>query len=119
MCHVLVIEDDWMIADYVSRLLESAGASSVSIAATETDAISAAHARPPALIISDVQLAEGTGPNAVQAIIADLGAIPVIYVTGTPEACQPNAPGTAVLGKPVNDRTLAATFRQMAPLPPA
>ena len=104
MCHVLVIED--------------AGASSIDMAATQRDAIAAAQSHPPALIMSDVQLAEGTGPMAVQAIIADVGEIPVIFVTGTPEACQPRGPGMVVLAKPIDERTLAQTFRQMAPLAP-
>jgi len=116
MCHVLVIEDDWLIADYISHLLEKAGASSIDIATTQADAIRAAHAHPPALITSDVQLAEGTGPLAVRAIFADLGPIPVIFVTGTPEACHPCEPDMVILGKPVEDRKLAATFRAMAPL---
>ena len=115
MCHVLVIEDDWLIAEHISHLLESAGATYITVAATEADAIAAAHATLPGLITSDVQLAEGSGPSAVQTIIGTLGPIPVIFVTGTPEACQPCDPGMVILGKPVDDRALTMTFRRMAP----
>ena len=116
MCHVLVIEDDWLIADYIAHLLETAGATSIAIAVTQAGALAAAHVNLPGLITSDVQLAEGTGPLAVQAIIAAFGPIPIIFVTGTPEACHPREAGMAILGKPVDDQLLAATFRRMAPL---
>lgn len=116
ICHVLVIEDDCLIADHISHLLETAGATSIEIAVTQAGALAAAHANLPDLITSDVQLVEGSGPLAVQAIIAAFGPIPVIYVTGTPEACHPRAAGMAVLGKPVDEPVLAATFRRMVPL---
>ncbi|GAA0662542.1 DNA-binding response OmpR family regulator [Sphingomonas insulae] len=118
MCHVLIIEDDWLIADHIAQLVEAAGARSVDMADTEDDAVTQALARPPEVIISDVNLqAGGRGPDAVRRIVAALGEMPVMFVTGEPRTFQPHSPAMRVLHKPVDDRTLVATFRAIAPLP--
>lgn len=62
MCHVLIIENDWLLADHVAPLVEGAGATSTELADTEDEAVALALARPPAVIVSDVRLAAGTGP---------------------------------------------------------
>jgi two-component system, response regulator PdtaR len=116
MCHVLIIEDDWFIADHIAQLVEAAGALSIDMADNEDDAVAQALVRPPAVIISDVNLGSGNGPAAVVRIIAALGELPVMFVTGEPRAFQAHSPHTPVLHKPVDDRTLTATFRSIAPL---
>lgn len=116
MCHVLVIEDQWFIADHIVFVIAQAGATSIDLATTEADAVAAALARPPSVIMSDIRLAEGTGPAAVQTIIERLGPLPVIFVTGTPEECKPCDPPMVVLGKPIQDAVLKATFRELAPV---
>jgi len=116
MCHVLVIEDDFLIADYIVQLVEAAGATSISQTVTQQEAIDQARKRRPELIMSDVQLIEGTGPLAVQAIIIEMGPIPVIFVTGTPEACEPCDAPAVILNKPINEREISHHFRQLAPI---
>jgi len=116
VCHVLVIEDDWFIACHIVEIVERAGATSTSTAATENEAIAAARARLPGMILSDVELAQGTGPKAVKAILAEHGEIPVIFITGTPEACAPCEPPHQILTKPVAERVLAESFKMRAPL---
>lgn len=116
MCHVLIIEDERNIAHYLAELVSQVGATSVMTAATEADAIQAARARTPDIILSDVQLSAGTGPLAVQAITAELGPIPVIFITGAPEVCHPREAAALVLSKPVNVRRLLDAFQQMAGL---
>lgn len=115
MCHVLVIEDDFLIADHIVSLAEAAGATSVVQADTEEGAIAAARDRRPEMILSDVKLACGTGPLAVQAILAEHGAIPVIFITGTPEACEPCPSPSVILEKPIVDWSVMDTFRRLAP----
>jgi two-component system, response regulator PdtaR len=115
VCQVLLIEDDWLIADHVAHVLVGAGASAVAHAAGQAQAVAMAIEDPPAFIVSDVQLLEGTGPLAVQAIIGALGPMPVIFITGTPEDCYPRDAGAVVLGKPVDDACLGRTFRSLAP----
>ncbi|WP_174298126.1 response regulator [Sphingomonas bacterium] len=116
MCHVLVIEDDFLIADYIVQLVEAAGATSVSQAVTQQEAIDQARQRRPELIMSDVKLVEGTGPLAVKTILFELGPIPVIFVTGTPEDCEPCDARAVILGKPINEREVLHHFRQLAPV---
>lgn len=116
MCHVLVIEDEWLIAEYLCHLVEEEGATSINVAVSEPEAVALAAARAPAIILSDVKLLEGTGPAAVQTIMSRSGAVPVIFITGTPDACDPCEPPGVVLTKPINEREVVATFREMAPL---
>lgn len=101
MCHVLIIEDEPYIASMLQELLEHEGATSTAIAATEQAAVELALASPPAVITSDVCLAEGTGPVAVKRIRAQVGDIPVIFITATPDACDPCDPPGVILEKPV------------------
>ncbi len=115
MCHVLIIEDEPLVAMTLQDLLEEEGATSFAVASTEQEAIAAALANPPAVITSDVKLLEGTGPHAVQAIHQKLGKVPVIFITGTPENCTPCAPPGKVLAKPINDRAVAAAFHELCP----
>ena len=111
MCHVLVIEDDFLIADHIIQLIESAGGTSFDQAATQDEAIQAARAMPPSIIMSDVNLSIGTGPAAVRAIIAEHGPTPVIFMTGSPDACRLCNPSAIILQKPINERVLIDTFR--------
>lgn len=59
MCHVLIIEDDWLIADHIAQLIEAAGASSIDMVDSEDDAFARASLRAPDVIISDVSLRKG------------------------------------------------------------
>lgn len=98
------------------QLVESAGVTSCAQAATESESKALAREQPPALILSDIQLLEGKGPLAVQAIVAELGPIPVILVTGTPEACEPCDEPAVILGKPINPVEVIHHFRDLAPV---
>lgn len=116
MCHVLIIEDEPMIAMLLQDICEEAGATSFMFAATEQDAVMLAQKHRPAVITSDVHLLEGTGPQAVQRIQAEFGDVPVIFITATPADCEPCAPPGIVLTKPVDTRQMLTAFRQLAPI---
>ena len=115
MCHVLIIEDEALIALDLQEMLELAGATTFSFAETESEAVDAARQHRPDVIMSDVMLREGTGPNAVQAIQGEMGPLPVIFITATPDACTPRDSLAIVLGKPVVDATVRHAFRTVAP----
>jgi two-component system, response regulator PdtaR len=117
MCHVLIIEDDWLIADHIAMLVETAGALSTELAATEDEAVSCALNRRPAVIVSDVTLRAGLGPSAVARIIAEVGNVPVMFVTGEPRAFRPASADIPVLHKPFEDRLLITTFKSIKPVP--
>ena len=116
MCHVLIIEDEPLVAMEIEAHLGDAGATSFDIAATEREAVELARNRPPRLITSDVRLLEGTGPEAVVRILAEFGHLPVIFITGTPEDCQPCDEPAIVLTKPIQRHQLTAAFHTLDPL---
>ena len=116
MCHVLIIEDEWLIAEYLTYLAEEAGATSIATACTQDEAVQAAHDRPPAIIFSDVKLLAGTGPRAVETITSEIGAIPVIFITANPEECRPCEPPGVILNKPIDPTRVIDTFRRLAPV---
>lgn len=115
MCHVLIIEDDALVAMDIEAILLAEGATSFAFAASERAAVREALARRPTLITSDVKLIEGSGPAAVATIRDKLGTIPVIFISGTPEACRHAAPLCLIFEKPFNPATIAAAFHALAP----
>jgi len=115
MCHVLIIEDDALAAIDIQHTLAAAGATSFSFAASEREALEEARSRRPAVITSDVMLGDSSGVAAVRSISAELGPVPIIFVTATPENCE-GCPSHAVIEKPFDAGTLASAFRDCAPL---
>jgi CheY-like chemotaxis protein len=111
----LIIEDEALIALDLQEMLETAGATTFSFAETEREAVDAARERRPDVIMSDVMLRQGTGPGAVEAIQYEMGPLPVIFITATPEACGHCGPPTIVLGKPMVDAKVREAFRLVAP----
>lgn len=83
--HVLIIEDEPLIAMLIELALEDAGVTSFDIAESEALAVNCARTRRPDFITSDIHLKSGTGPGAVRAILAELGQIPVIFITANPD----------------------------------
>ena len=115
MCHVLVIEDDWLIADYIGSIALEAGATSVAMAHTQEEAIASAVETRPEVILSDVNLGNGTGPMAAQSIRLTHGPVPVIFITAIPSACRPCEYASDILAKPVSAAMLTAAFKKVAP----
>lgn len=111
MCHVLIIEDEALIALDLQDILATTGATSFSFAETEQDAIDAARMRRPDVITSDVMLREGTGPGAVTVILGEMGPLPVIFITATPASCTQCLPPACILSKPVSDMAVRHAFR--------
>jgi CheY-like chemotaxis protein len=115
MCHAIVIEDEPLIALHMADLAEEAGATSVELVETEGEAIRAAQRQKPDIILSDVRLKAGSGPDAVVAIRRELGHIPVIFVTASPELCSAFDPPSIVLNKPVAQADFIREFARLAP----
>lgn len=116
MCHVLIIEDEPMIAMLLQDVFEDAGATSFAFAATEQDAVDLAAREVPAVIASDVRLIEGSGPRAVERIRASAGDVPAVFITGNPEACRTEDALNVVLVKPVTIEQLTTAFQRVAPV---
>lgn len=113
MCHVLVIEDEAVIAFHIGDVVEQAGAKTVAYAQTELEAVSAALEQRPNIIVSDVRLLTGTGPDAVTSIRLQVGRVPAIFITGNPEALA-GYDHDGVMEKPFEADRLKATVARLA-----
>jgi DNA-binding response OmpR family regulator len=112
VCHVLIIEDEELIALDIEDILSRRGATSFDRADTEQGAIAAADAHRPDLITVDVVLRSGLGPAAIAAIRARHGAIPVIFITSTTDVCL-SGDKAMMLRKPVNEAAVCRAFQAL------
>jgi CheY-like chemotaxis protein/DNA-directed RNA polymerase specialized sigma24 family protein len=111
---ILIIEDEPLTAAHLKELVQSLGHDVTGIARTHRDALKLAHDRKPDLILSDIQLADGSsGVEAVNEILGELEA-PVIFVTGHPEMLLTGAKPepTFLIAKPFNAETVKAVIGQ-------
>jgi CheY-like chemotaxis protein len=113
VCHALIVEDNFLLADHVAELAEAAGATSFDYAETENDAVEAACARRPDIILSDVHLLIGNGPAAVASIQAKIGPVAVIFITANPADCVPCDPPIVVMEKPVRALDFTREFTRL------
>ena len=82
---VLIIEDEPLVALDIQTLVEQLGHDVTTIARTHQEAVRAAIVRRPGLILSDIQLADGSsGLDAVNEILLSQE-VPVIFITAFPE----------------------------------
>lgn len=78
---IMIVEDEALVAMHLARKLKSWGFSVSSVHARGEDAILAAKARPPALVLMDIML-EGAmdGVSAAREILSAI-TLPVIFLT--------------------------------------
>jgi CheY-like chemotaxis protein/DNA-directed RNA polymerase specialized sigma24 family protein len=82
---VLIIEDETFIALDLESLIESLGHRVTGVARTHAEAVNLAKAKPPGLILADIQLADGSsGLDAVNELLRTFE-VPVIFITAYPE----------------------------------
>lgn len=113
MCHVLIIEDEPLIARMIREVLEGAGADSFDTAPSKDKAIALAGMRRPDFITSDVNLIEGTGPAAVLDIWERHGRMPTLFITSMPQACTAWVPPDQIIAKPFRPDAVSQKFRAM------
>lgn len=83
---VMIIEDEAIIAVDLEGIATDMGHRVTGVARTETGAVALFEKERPDLILSDIQLADGSsGIDAVNRITAEAGDIPVIFITAYPE----------------------------------
>lgn len=83
---ILVIEDEAIISLHIKKIVTELGHNVTGVARKHKDAVRLAAAQRPDLILSDIQLADGSsGVEAVNEILAEAGNIPVIFITAFPE----------------------------------
>ena len=112
---ILVIEDEAIIAMDINDILNDLGHTVIGAAATRDQAVVLAELEKPDLILSDIQLADGSsGIDAVADILAAAGDIPVIFVTAYPERLLTGqrAEPAFVITKPYNERQIMSAVSQ-------
>lgn len=83
---VLIIEDEAIIAVDLESLVTEIGHTVTHLARTRDRAVHLGRSDPPDLILADIQLADNSsGIDAVNDLLAELGHVPVIFITAFPE----------------------------------
>lgn len=84
---VLIIEDEFLIADILAGIVTGAGHSVFGIASTHRQAVALARTGKFGLILADVMLADGSsGIEAVEEILSDMPKpVPVVFITAFPK----------------------------------
>lgn len=121
MPKILIVEDDWMIADHLKAVIEKLGYSVCGLAASAGEAVELARAEQPAAILMDVRL---SGPrDGIDAAI-EIGRItpaPIVFVTGSSDTetlARIRAGSCAtVLFKPLLRSELTEVLARVCPLP--
>ncbi len=111
---VLIIEDEPIIALDIESMVRDLGHDVTGVARTHREAVEMVKARPPGLVLADIQLADGSsGLDAVNEILTTLEA-PVIFITAFPERLLTGEkPEPAFLvTKPFRPDTVKATISQ-------
>ena len=111
---VLIIEDEPVISMDLSNIVEEMGHEVCATATTRREAVAAAKATRPGLVLADIQLADNSsGIDAVNEILAQINA-PVIFITAYPERLltgeRPEP--TFLVTKPFMTDTVKATIAQ-------
>jgi DNA-directed RNA polymerase specialized sigma24 family protein len=84
--NVMIIEDETLIALDLRTIVEDMGHEVAGVARTVDEAIALGRKANPDLILSDIQLADGScGVDAVNILLEKLGVRPVIFITAFPE----------------------------------
>jgi CheY-like chemotaxis protein len=111
---ILIIEDEALIALDLKNLIESLGHRTIGIASTQSEAMALSKAKRPGLILSDIQLADGSsGLEAVNDLLGSFE-VPVIFITAYPERyLTGERPEPAFLiSKPYQPSTVSALISQ-------
>ena len=111
---VLIIEDEPLIADHLEAIVRQCGHQIVANATTATEAREAYERYRPTLVLSDVQLADGSsGVDAVDEILR-LGPVPVIFITGFPQKLLTGGghEPAFLITKPFREDTVRTTISQ-------
>lgn len=83
---VMIIEDEPIIADDLSAIVEEQGHEVIGIARTRDQAVEMGNREIPDLILADIQLADSSsGIDAVNDLLAAMPDTPVIFITAFPE----------------------------------
>jgi DNA-binding NarL/FixJ family response regulator len=119
--HILIVDDEYIIAEGLAAQVEDMGMSVCGMAATADDAVALAQKYRPVIVLMDMRLrGEKDGVDAALEIHATVGSR-LIFVTGSREPAtmariQTDHP-SAVLFKPISDQQLRAAIESALAAP--
>jgi two-component system, response regulator PdtaR len=112
MRRVLIVDDDFMIADCLEEILVDAGYDVCGIAGTIADALVIAEEYRPHLGIIDLRLVHGEMGTDAVAALRRIGALGVLYATGNPNhPLLDLAYGDGCIGKPFTAYSVLSALR--------
>ena len=121
----MIVEDDFMIADYLEEVLVEAGYEVCGIAGNVADAIALGERHRPGLGVIDMRLGNGEFGTDVAAALCPRGGFGVLYATGNSRhPLLDGAQGEACIGKPYTAESMVAALdivagrMAKAPAPP-
>ncbi len=106
---ILVVDDNAVIGALIAEMLESIGHDVCGIEATEADAVGAALAKKPDLMIVDAQLGTGSGVAAMAQIL-HAGPMPHVFISGG--GIGPVSPDSVILRKPFMEADLVEAIQR-------
>lgn len=83
---VLIVEDEWIIADEMRRILVSGGYGVVGVARTAEEFLKRVSETMPSLVLLDLHLAGGDDGIEVAARVCAMSPIPIVIVSGQSDA---------------------------------
>lgn len=106
---ILIVEDEFLVAMNLERVIEDLGHHPVGIAVDQDSAIELAEEEPDIAFV-DLNLRDGMTGAQIGKMLSALG-ISVIYVTASPRVLGEGIPGTlGVVPKPCDGRTIAGAL---------
>lgn len=108
---ILIAEDEAVIALLMEELLSAMGHSVCANLSTAQDAVAAAAAHAPDLLIIDAGLGEGSGIEAVAQIHAERP-VAHIFMTGNVAAVRRQCPQAVILEKPFHEADLEDAIKR-------
>jgi two-component system, response regulator PdtaR len=110
---LLIVEDNWMVAEELRRKLVRAGFDVVGMAAAGRQAFEIAEEERPEVAIVDIDLQDNIDGTTVGELLAERG-VAIIYLTAFVDLALRDARSHAVdvLGKPYRDAELFAALEK-------
>jgi len=104
---ILIVEDDFMIADMVEEILVANGYEVCGFAATVSEGVALCRLHNPDLAIVDLRLADGELGTKMAAQLVPLGKLGILYATGNrSQVALTAADGHACINKPYSAEDL-------------
>jgi DNA-binding response OmpR family regulator len=114
MLKVLIVEDDFMVADCLEAVLSAAGYDVCGVAGGVADALLLDTRHLPDLAVIDFRLQDGEYGTEVGAALCERRNIGVLYVSGNPDDPRlHDARGTACIAKPYSASSIVAALRMV------